>query len=57
MKASTGAESPDLVWRPVWLYPVELWSDLGTALGPQHDSLRAAITAELERLRDQERGK
>lgn len=37
-------EPPDLVHRPVWLYPVEKWQDADTALGPQHDSLRNAIT-------------
>jgi hypothetical protein len=34
----------------VWLYPAGRWSDPATALGPQHDSLRAAITLELDRL-------
>ena len=33
--------------RPVWLYPQAWWSDPATALGAQHDALRAAI---LERL-------
>lgn len=42
-----GWEPPDLVHRPVWLYPVERWSDAGTALGPQHDALRAAIAGHL----------
>jgi diadenosine tetraphosphate (Ap4A) HIT family hydrolase len=36
-------EPPDLVGRPVWLYPAQKWSDPGTALGAQHDGLRAAI--------------
>ncbi len=36
-------EPSDLITRPVWLYPAEKWSDPGTALGPQHDDLRAAI--------------
>jgi diadenosine tetraphosphate (Ap4A) HIT family hydrolase len=40
-------EPADLVWRPVWLYPLDSWRDPATALGPQHDSLRAAITAHL----------
>lgn len=40
-------ESPDLVTRPVWLYPVEKWRDESTALGPQHDDLRASITGYL----------
>ena len=36
-------EPPDLVHRPVWLYPPERWRDAETALGPQHDALRASI--------------
>jgi diadenosine tetraphosphate (Ap4A) HIT family hydrolase len=43
-------EPADLVHRPVWLYPVERWSDPSTALGPQHDGLRQAITARLSDL-------
>ena len=42
-------EPPDLVTRPVWLYPVEKWRDEATVLGPQHDDLRATITAHLTR--------
>ncbi len=41
-------EPADLVKRPVWLYPVDRWADTTTALGPQHDELRAAITAHLD---------
>jgi len=44
-------EPPDLVGRPVWLYPVERWSDPAFALGPEHDDLRAELTAEIDRLR------
>ena len=44
-----GWEPADLVTRPVWLYPPERWLDPATALGPQHDALRAAITANLAR--------
>jgi diadenosine tetraphosphate (Ap4A) HIT family hydrolase len=44
-------EPPHLVGRPVWLYPVESWSDPATALGPGHDDLRAELTAEIDRLR------
>jgi diadenosine tetraphosphate (Ap4A) HIT family hydrolase len=40
-------EPPELVGRPVWLYPVERWSDPATTLGPEHDELRAAITRNL----------
>jgi diadenosine tetraphosphate (Ap4A) HIT family hydrolase len=29
--------------RPVWLYPEERWRDETTALGDQHDALRASI--------------
>jgi diadenosine tetraphosphate (Ap4A) HIT family hydrolase len=40
-------EPPELVARPVWLYPRKKWSDEATALGPEHDALRAAITRNL----------
>jgi diadenosine tetraphosphate (Ap4A) HIT family hydrolase len=40
-------EPPELVSLPVWLYPQENWRDPATALGPQHDTLRRAIAAEL----------
>lgn len=40
-------EPPELVGRPVWLYPVQRWSDPDTALGPQHQDLRAALTDHL----------
>ncbi len=40
-------EPGELRTRPVWLYPVERWHDQATALGPQHDDLRAAITDSL----------
>ncbi len=43
-----GWEPANIVKRPVWLYPVERWADAGTALGPQHDDLRALITAYLD---------
>lgn len=42
-----GWEPPELVRRPVWLYPPDRWRDRETALGPRHDSLRNAITANL----------
>lgn len=44
-------EPPHIVGRPVWLYPVESWSDPSTALGSDHDDLRAELTAEIDRLR------
>ena len=40
-------EPPELVRKPVWLYPAERWSDAETALGQQHDALRAAIAGRL----------
>ncbi|MFF1926312.1 HIT family protein [Streptomyces sp. NPDC058221] len=43
-------EPDELVGRPVWLYPRECWSDTKYALGPQHDALREAISAELAHL-------
>ena len=45
-------EPADLVQRPVWLYPPEKWRDPSSALGPEHDALRAAITANLKRAKD-----
>ena len=44
-------EPEHLVGRPAWLYPAGHWSDPATALGPQHDDLRADLVAELDRLR------
>lgn len=44
-------EPADIVGRPVWLYPVERWSDPTTALGAEHDELRAELTAEIDLLR------
>ncbi|MFF2653514.1 HIT family protein [Streptomyces sp. NPDC058045] len=43
-------ESADLVGRPVWLYPRERWHDEQYALGPQHATIRRAITRELDLL-------
>jgi diadenosine tetraphosphate (Ap4A) HIT family hydrolase len=40
-------EPPAIVRKPVWLYPAAKWSDPSSALGPEHDSLRAAITRHL----------
>jgi len=42
-----GWEPPELVGKPVWLYPPENWSHPALALGPQHDAVRAAIVAHL----------
>lgn len=47
-------EPTDVVGKPVWLYPAERWSDPWTALGADHDELRASLTAETLRLRDSE---
>ncbi|MEU0955517.1 diadenosine tetraphosphate hydrolase [Streptomyces niveus] len=44
-------EPPDLVGKPVWLYPRERWSDEQFRIGPRHDVLREAIAAELDQLR------
>jgi len=41
-------EPADLVGKPVWLYGPDRWRDPATALGPAHDELRAALTAEVE---------
>ncbi|MCM2580145.1 diadenosine tetraphosphate hydrolase [Streptomyces meridianus] len=43
-------EPADLVGMPVWLYPLERWSDPAYALGPQHDPVREAIGEELDTL-------
>ncbi len=43
-------EPAERVRKPVWLYPAEFWTFPSLRLGPQHDELRAAITAELIRL-------
>lgn len=42
-------EPADRIGHPVWLYDHRCWSDPATALGSQHDVLRASITTELER--------
>ncbi|WP_285663208.1 HIT family protein [Actinorhabdospora filicis] len=43
-------EPPELVGKPVWLYPPERWRDEEFALAARHDVLREAIGAELDRL-------
>lgn len=43
-------EAPDLRSWPVWRYDPSNWHDAATRLGPQHDDLRARITAHLRRL-------
>lgn len=44
-------EPPELVGRPVWLYPAERWRDRRHALGPRHAALRRVIREELDRVR------
>ncbi|MFT4234450.1 MAG: diadenosine tetraphosphate hydrolase [Microbacterium sp.] len=39
---------------PVIMHGVQRWHDPETALGPQHDALRAALTAEITALADQD---
>ncbi|WP_150460078.1 HIT family protein [Nesterenkonia ebinurensis] len=45
-------EPPEIIGKPVWLYPHEYWKDPAKALRTQHDDLRAALTEEVARLRD-----
>lgn len=40
-------EPPDLVGKPVWLYPAEHWSDPANSLGPQHERIRRTIIKHL----------
>lgn len=44
-------EPAELVGRPVWLYPVENWRAADNALSDQHDSLRAELVREIDKLR------
>ena len=44
-------EPAEIVGRAVWLHPPARWQDPATALGGDHDDLRAALSAELARLR------
>ncbi|MFI6355269.1 diadenosine tetraphosphate hydrolase [Streptomyces sp. NPDC050743] len=41
-------ESPEVVGKPVWLYPPDRWRDERFRLGPHHDALREAIGTELD---------
>lgn len=47
-------EPADIVGKPVWHYPPERWQDPANAVGPQHDRLRAELTAEVEARRASE---
>ena len=40
-------EPPELVLKPVWLYPPTHWSDPDHRLDERHDTLRAAIARRL----------
>jgi len=40
-------EPPELLRRPVWVYPAERWTDPVTALSSDQDVLRAAISSRL----------
>jgi diadenosine tetraphosphate (Ap4A) HIT family hydrolase len=40
-------EAPELVGKPVWLYPARSWSDPSMRLGSRHDQLRASIVRHL----------
>ena len=43
-----GWEPPELVGKPVWLYPPDRWKDPEHVLSPRHDALRERITRALE---------
>ncbi|MCL1840454.1 MAG: diadenosine tetraphosphate hydrolase [Propionibacteriaceae bacterium] len=43
-------EPAEIVGYPVWGYPHSMWDDPATQVGPQHDELRTALTAEILRL-------
>jgi diadenosine tetraphosphate (Ap4A) HIT family hydrolase len=45
-------EPAEIVGKAVWLYPAERWRDPVTALGSDHDELRADLTSEVDRLRN-----
>lgn len=44
-------EPAERVTKPVWLYPPEFWTLATLQLGPQHDRIRHALTAQLDVLR------
>jgi hypothetical protein len=45
-------EPPQLVTKPVWLYPPEFWNLPTVQLGPQHDALRSTLARHLDLLSD-----
>ncbi|MGB0100447.1 MAG: diadenosine tetraphosphate hydrolase [Nocardioides sp.] len=40
-------EPSEIIGKPVWLYDPVRWRDPANALGPAHDEMRAALTAEV----------
>ncbi|WP_402372104.1 HIT family protein [Isoptericola rhizosphaerae] len=45
-------EPPEIVTKPVWLYPAERWRDPATALGARDNGLRQELAEEIARLRE-----
>ena len=45
-------EPSDIIGKPVWLYDPGNWRDPATALGPDHDELRAGLVEEIASRRD-----
>ncbi|HEY0486997.1 MAG TPA: diadenosine tetraphosphate hydrolase [Mycobacteriales bacterium] len=45
-----GWESPELAAGPVWAYPADHWRHPVYAAGPEHDALRADLTAALREI-------
>lgn len=45
-------EPPEIVCKPVWRHPQELWKDPIHQLGPQHDDIRQRLTEALRRRMD-----
>jgi diadenosine tetraphosphate (Ap4A) HIT family hydrolase len=43
-------EPPELVAGPVWQYPADRWTHPVYAAGPEHDELRAELTAALREI-------
>ncbi len=45
-------EPPEIVTKPVWLYPAERWRDPATALAARDNGLRQELAEEIARLRE-----
>lgn len=45
-------EPPEIVTKPVWLYPAERWRDPATVLGARENGLRQELAEEIARLRE-----